>query len=161
MNKKLILLTTIFAFTALILAACSGAAQAPASAPTNASSTSAAQPSAAKSSSAAFETKSNEGGSVTVKVTPLALSIEQPLAFDIVMDTHSVDLSDDMTKVALLRDDKGKEFQPTAWEGAGPGGHHREGKLKFGTLTNKPKYVELVIKGLANVPERVFRWDVS
>jgi len=159
MNRKLIFLTTLFAFTALILAACSGAAQTPASAPSKA--TSAAQPSTAKASSAAFETKSNEGGSVTVKVTPLALSDLQPLAFDVVLDTHSVDLSDDMTKVAILRDDQGNELKPTGWEGAGPGGHHREGKLKFGALTSRPKYVELVIKGIAQVPERVFRWDLS
>lgn len=161
MNKKLIFLTMIFAFSALILAACSGATQTPVPAPTNTSSASAAQPSTAKSNSATFETKSNEGGSVTVKVTPLALSNDQALTFDIVMDTHSVDLSDDMTKIVIVRDDKGNELKPTAWEGAGPGGHHREGKLKFAALTSKPKYVELVIKGLATVAERVFRWDLS
>jgi hypothetical protein len=65
-----------------------------------------------------------------------------------------------MTKVSLLRVDAGKEYKPIAWEGAGPGGHHREGKLKFAALTSKPKYVELVITGLAKVPERVFRWDL-
>ncbi len=112
-------------------------------------------------SASAFETKSSSGGSVTVDVKPTALQVGQPIVFDIALNTHSVDLSDDLTKIAILRDDTGGEYKPTAWEGAGPGGHHREGALKFAALTRKPKYVELVIKGLATVPERVFRWDLS
>lgn len=81
------------------------------------------------------------------------------MTFEIAMNTHSVDLGDDLTKIAILRDDAGKEYLPVAWDGPDGGGHHRSGNLQFGALSNKPKYVELVIKGLAEVPERVFRWD--
>ena len=76
------------------------------------------------------------------------------------MNTHSVELADEMTKVSILRDDSGNEYKPTAWEGAGPGGHHREGKLKFAAMTTQPKYIELVIKDLAKVAERSFRWEL-
>lgn len=94
-------------------------------------------------------------------VKPTALAVGQPISFDIGMNTHSVDLSDDMVKASILRDDTGKEYKPTAWEGAEGGGHHRSGTLVFGALTGKPKYVELVIKGVAQVPERVFRWNLT
>lgn len=109
---------------------------------------------------AAFETQSSAGGSVTVDVKPTTLMVGEPVVFDVAMNTHSVDLSDDMTKISTLRDDAGREYKPTAWDGPGGGGHHREGSIKFAALTSKPKYIELVIKGLAQVPERVFKWDL-
>lgn len=160
MNRKLVLLASILALVALLLAAC-GSAATPTPAPTIAPATVQSKPTnAPKSSNAGLETKSNEGGGVTVDVTPTALEIGQPSAFEIVMNTHTVELDDDMTQIAILRDDAGKEYKPTAWEGQEPGGHHRGGMLKFASLTSKPRYVELVIKGLAKVPERVFRWDL-
>ncbi len=162
MNKKMILLASVVTLLALLLAACGGAptptlAPAPIKAPTAASN---AQPATSTPGGAGFETKSNEGGSVTIGVTPTALETGKPIAFDIAMNTHSVDLSDDMTKITILRDDAGKEYKPTAWDGPDGGGHHREGTLTFAALANKPKFVELVIKGLAAVPERVFKWDL-
>ncbi len=168
MNRRLFLLSSLLVLVALLLAACGGAAT-PTSAPvpTKAPGTATAAPtivantpSKPSTESSAFKTKSNSGGSVDVDVTPTALEIGQPIAFDIAMNTHSVDLSDNMTKITLLRDDAGKEYKPTAWEGGEAGGHHREGTLKFAPLAGKPKYVELVIKGLAKVPERVFKWDL-
>ncbi len=64
------------------------------------------------------------------------------------------------TKNIILRDDTGKEYKPTTWDGSEPGGHHRSGTLTFPDLTDKPKYVELVVKGFAKVPERVFKWEL-
>lgn len=162
MNKRMILLASAFTLLALLLAACGGTptptlAPAPTKAPSAASN---AQPATSKSDGAGFETKSNEGGSVTVDVKPTAVEVGKPIAFDIAMNTHSVDLSDDMTKITILRDDAGKEYKPTAWDGPDGGGHHREGTLTFAALANKPKFVELVIQGLAGVPERVFKWDL-
>lgn len=157
MNKKKLLIASVIM---LVLTACGLApniAPAPQSPQPTAQSS---QPSIAKSGGAKLETKSNEGGSVTVDVTPTALEVGKPLAFDIAMNTHSVDLGDDLTKIATLRDDAGKEYKPTAWDGPDGGGHHRSGTLQFAALSTKPKYVELVIKGLAQVPERVFRWDL-
>lgn len=107
-----------------------------------------------------FGTLSNSGGSVTMDAQLLDFQINQPLVIEITMNTHSVELADEMTKVSILRDDSGNEYKPTAWEGAGPGGHHRERKLKFAAMTTQPKYIELVIKDLAKVAERSFRWEL-
>ncbi len=162
MNKKMILFASSFALLAMLLAACGGApkpalAPAPTKPPSAASN---AQSATSKSGGAAFETESNEGGSVSVAVKPTALEVGKPIVFDIAMNTHSVDLSDDMTQITILRDDTGKEYKPTAWDGPGGGGHHRSGTLTFAALSAKPKFVELVIKGLAGVSERVFKWDL-
>jgi len=153
MNKPLILVA-IVGLVALVLAGCTSATtqtQVPTLAPNAMSTGQSALP---------FATKSNSGGNVDVAVTPTALNIGEPMAFEIAMNTHSVDLSDDMTQIAILRDDAGKEYEPTAWDGGEPGGHHREGILKFTVLAGKPKSVELVIKGMAGVSERIFKWDL-
>ncbi|MBI5651119.1 MAG: hypothetical protein HZC40_11850 [Chloroflexi bacterium] len=120
-----------------------------------------ATPTAPAPSVARFDPVSNSGGSVTVDVQLLDFQINQPLVFTVAMNTHSVDLVDDLTQTAILRDDAGKEYAPIAWEGAGPGGHHREGKLKFAAFKTKPKSVELVIKNLAQVSARTFRWEIN
>ena len=166
MNRKLILFTSALALIVLLLAACAGAPT-PTAMPAPTRALTAASPVAGNPSTSSpkpdistFETKSSDGGSVTVDVKPTALVVGAPVAFDVAMNTHSVDLSDDMTKISILRDDSGKEYKPTTWDGPGGGGHHREGTLNFPSLTSKPKYVELVIKGLAKVPERVFKWDL-
>ena len=58
-------------------------------------------------------------------------------------------------------DDKGNIYQPKMWEGPGPGGHHREGVLVFSPIEPAPKYVELRIKNIGGIAERLFRWDVK
>ena len=110
--------------------------------------------------SIALKPQTVEGGGITVVVTPLELKKGEPVVFDIAMDTHSVDLAGDMLKIVVLRTDVGTEYAPSAWDGASPGGHHREGKIKFATLTGNPKSVTLVVRDLAGVPERKFKWDV-
>ena len=155
MNQKSIFIISALALVALSVAACSTAT--PTTAPTP---TVAAPSRAPQSSASAFETKNNSGGSVDIAVTPETLEVGQPMAFEIAMNTHSVDLSDDMTQIVTLRDDQGKEYTPMAWEGAAAGGHHRNGVIKFAALTSKPKSVDLVIKGLAKVSERIFHWDL-
>lgn len=168
MNQKTILIIGTFLLLTLWLGACSSATPTIAPTPTKPPSTAAPVPTvlpnnAIKSSapSSAFETQSQSAGSVDVDVTPKVLEVGQPLAFQIVMNTHSVDLGDDMTQITILRDETGKEYRPTTWEGQAPGGHHRSGLVKFDSLTVKPKFVELVIKGLAKIPERIFRWDLA
>jgi hypothetical protein len=149
------------AFVVLFLSACAGIGE-PAPAPTAPAivNSPAAKP-AGSDSAVALQPQTVEAASVTVKVTPLALKQGEPPVFGIAMDTHSVDLAGDMLKTVVLRDDSGKEYAPTAWDGAGPGGHHREGKIKFGPLTTNPKSLTLVVKNLAGVPERAFKWEVA
>lgn len=106
-----------------------------------------------------WESKIDDQASVTVTVTPSNLSAESGVwKFDIVMSTHSVELDQDMTKVALLVDDSGKEYSPVRWEGAPAGGHHREGVLIFNPVTPTPNSVEIKITGIADTI-RTFNWQ--
>src|SRR3989339_69787 len=107
-----------------------------------------------------WESKIDEQASVTVTVTPSDLSLEsKEWKFDVVLNTHSVELDQDMTNVAVLMDDD-KEYKPLRWEGAPAGGHHREGVLVFSPITPAPKSIELKITGIADTV-RTFNWQLS
>lgn len=61
---------------------------------------------------------SNERG-VTVKVTAKSIGLPgRQWEFDVVLDTHSADLSDDLAQSANLTTDDGRTFKPTGWLGA-------------------------------------------
>lgn len=114
--------------------------------------------SVASSTQQKWETKIDDQASVTVVITPLDLSSQSAeWKFDVGMNTHVVELDQDMTKVAVLIDDQGKEYKPLTWEGP-TGGHHREGTLTFARITPAPKSVELKITGIADVV-RSFVWQ--
>ena len=109
-----------------------------------------------------WETKTDEQPPVTIKVTPIELGKDTRVwKFDIVLDTHSGSLDDDLTAVTTLTDDKDNTYQPISWEGPGPGGHHREGMLIFNAINPSPPYVELRIKNVGGVPERSFKWNIE
>ncbi len=109
-----------------------------------------------------WETKTDEQLPVTVKVTPLEFGKDtKKWKFDIAFDTHSGSLDDDPLAIATLVDDKSNVFQPNNWEGAGSGGHHREGVLVFDAINPMPLFVELKIKGVGGVSERSFRWNIK
>lgn len=108
-----------------------------------------------------WETKTEEQESVTVVITPIDLLLNsKEWKFDVLMDTHSVELDQDMTKIAVLVDDQGKEYKPIRWEGAEAGGHHREGMLIFNQIVPTPKSVELKISGIGDVV-RSFTWQLK
>ncbi len=109
-------------------------------------------------------TRTNEGGQVTIAATWLGSSAG--MVFSVAMNTHAVDLdSYDLKQLATLRIDGGREVQPTSWE-APKGGHHRSGTLTFPAtdtdgrplIASGTRTIELVIRDVAGVPERVFAW---
>ncbi|OGZ09202.1 MAG: hypothetical protein A3D65_03505 [Candidatus Lloydbacteria bacterium RIFCSPHIGHO2_02_FULL_50_13] len=106
----------------------------------------------------AWEMKTDNQGGVTVKVTPLQLSGTE-WKFDIAFDTHSGSLDQDLMLIATLSGDEGVAYKPVAWEGAGPGGHHREGVLVFDAVNPMPSSVELKMKDIGGVSERSFEWN--
>ena len=109
-----------------------------------------------------WETKTDDQAGVTIVVTPLDLAPESSeWKFDIGINTHSVELDQDMTKIVVLTDDQGKEYKPVAWDGAAPGGHHREGVLTFKAISPMPHSVELTIKNIGGIPERSLQWDLK
>jgi hypothetical protein len=111
---------------------------------------------------AAFDpTQSVAGGGVTVKATYLNPKSKDDPRFQIMLDTHSVNLDVyDLKSIAVLRDDTGKSDVPTAVENKG-GGHHRETVISFPKVSPCVKRLELVIKDLAGVKERTFAWNLE
>ncbi|MFB0534985.1 MAG: hypothetical protein ACETWR_08385 [Anaerolineae bacterium] len=108
-----------------------------------------------------LSSRRNDAGRVVIDVQPQKLDDDQETwEFAVALNTHSVNLDFDMTEVSALRCDQDQEYTPTVWEGPGPGGHHRSGVLKFAALDHSTSFVEIVIRDVAEVPERVFRWDL-
>jgi hypothetical protein len=145
----------------LILAACSTASSSdqtpPQSVPVSTESDSSSNDSA---------TLSDQQGAVTVDVTPLNLdSAADTLDFDVVMDTHSVELSMDLATLATLTTDTGISVDATLWD-APLGGHHVEGKLIFPATKDGKPILEGATKltlTIINVdsPSRIFEWDLK
>ena len=107
-----------------------------------------------------WETKIDDQANVTVTVTPtFFLAESREWKFNVVMDTHSVDLDQDMTKVSILTNEQGKEYKALSWEGP-IGSHHREGVLVFSKITPTPKYIELKISNIGGVV-RSFKWQLQ
>jgi hypothetical protein len=114
---------------------------------------------AAGAAQAGLATQTSSANGVTVAVTPVNLAPgAKTWDFTVVLDTHTQDLSDDLAKSARLLDDKGAGYKPFAWEGAGPGGHHRKGVLKFNPVAPAPQALELRIHRPGEAQARVFRW---
>jgi hypothetical protein len=109
-----------------------------------------------------LSTQESVAHGVTVVVTPLDVSAgAEAWEFKVTFDTHSKDLGDDLVKSAVLVDAAGARFAATNWEGAPPGGHHREGVLRFKSLTPQPKSIELQILRSAEPEARSFRWQLD
>ena len=105
----------------------------------------------------ALSMRSDSAGGVTVKVTPRKLSTDSPTwDFEVVLDTHSADLGQDLVKSAALVDARGREHAPIAWTGDPPGGHHREGVLSFKPLGSDTNAITLQIRGVGGVSQRSF-----
>ncbi len=101
------------------------------------------------------------GGGVTVDVTLLRDRSDAP-AFQVVLDTHSVNLDGyRFEEIARLRDGRGGEVAPVAVDGVKGSAHHREATVRFAWPEPKPRSLELIVKGVAGVPERVFRWSLQ
>ena len=151
--KQAIVRMVIALVAALALASCGAAAAPPASAPD-------------AGTGAGSTTQTNEGGEVTVTATWAGR--EAGPVFTVELNTHSIELDAiDLGSLATLRVD-GVSVPATGWN-APIGGHHRSGTLSFPTTGDdgtaiigpQARTVELVIRDVAGVPERTFRWNAS
>lgn len=137
----------------LTLAACGAVAAAPSSGATQADGSTA-------------DVRTNEAGSVTMVI--VLKGVAAGPTFSVTMDTHSVDLdSYDLSALAALRTDNGREVRPIAWN-APNGGHHRSGELVFPAtapdglpvIQADTRMIELLVRDVAGVPERSFQWEL-
>lgn len=112
-------------------------------------------------------TLTDEQGAVSVAVTPLDLAAAdgETLAFEVSMNTHSVDLSMELAALATLTTNDGRQVAATVWD-AQPGGHHVTGVLYFPALVegapvlDEASQIILIIRDV-DVPERVFTWQIN
>jgi hypothetical protein len=111
-------------------------------------------------------TRTEIQGEVTLKVTPL--NLDNPgdtLKFEVILDTHTLELDMDLATLAILTTDTGLTLQPTLWD-APKGGHHAEGTLAFpATLDGKSildgvKQLTLTISDVDNATS-TFTWDLG
>ncbi len=120
----------------------------------------------AQGETAVWDTVVDEQGAVSVAVTPVDLGLDTTtLAFEVAMNTHSVDLSMDLAKLATLTTDNGRTVSATLWD-AVPGGHHVSGVLTFPAVVEGTAVLEgttELILTITNVdaPSRTFTWSLS
>ncbi|WP_136414192.1 hypothetical protein [Herbaspirillum sp. ST 5-3] len=107
-----------------------------------------------------LSTQTSNEFAVTVKVTPRSLQ-GATWDFEVVFDTHSRELKDDLLKDATLVAPDGRQTPPLAWQGDAPGGHHRKGMLRFNALQPAPASVELRIARAGEPKPRTFRWKLK
>lgn len=114
----------------------------------------------------AQETVVDEQGAVSVSITPLAVAQDAAsLDFEVAMNTHSVDLSMDLSQLATLTTDTGATVKASAWSGQA-GGHHVSGVLSFPAINDGASLLEgvtTITLSLEKVdaPERTFTWAVQ
>ena len=106
-------------------------------------------------------TRTHSGGGVTVKATYLNPHSPGDVRFQVSLETHSVDLDEyDLKDLSLLRDETGKTYQSTRVDNKGSG-HRGQITVIFPKVSPETRWLELVIKDIAGVKERSFRWDLS
>ena len=108
-----------------------------------------------------FVNRVDEQGEVKVEIQPGKIEPKAQSQFKVSFNTHTVEFNSDLIKQALLYDDQSHYYKPISWTGGESSRHHREGILTFGSLDTSPKFVELKIKNVGGIPERVFRWDLK
>ena len=105
----------------------------------------------------AFAVRAVDAGGVEVKITPTKLD-SSGAEFTIVLDTHSADLSLDLTTASQL-DVGGTAWAVEGWEGDGAGGHHRTGQLRFTAKGPAQGTATLRISGLPEPVEATWELD--
>ncbi len=98
-----------------------------------------------------------DAGGVQVRIEPIAID-ETGATFLVALDTHQGDLGVDLARAARL-EVGGERWDEASWEGDPPGGHHRQGTLRFEPMGSPSGRVRLAIQGL---PEPVVvTWDLG
>lgn len=97
-------------------------------------------------------------GAVDVEIIPISIDPAEEVVFDLSLNTHSVELNYDYTKIVTLTDDQGNTYKPIQWTGD-TGGHHLNGKLVFPSFSKQAKELTLTLNGVDNKIE-VFNWKL-
>ena len=121
---------------------------------------------APSSASSGSETRVDEQGAIVIEITPLNLDASTDiLEFNVVMNTHSMDLNMDLATLSTLTTDTGIVLPAMTWD-APRGGHHVEGNLIFPSRKDGNSILEGASRltlAIVNVdaPSRVFEWELK
>lgn len=106
------------------------------------------------------ETQKTTMGKVEVDVTPQRLGkFESQNIFTVNLNTHSVELDFDFTKIITLEDNLGSKYQALEWTG-NRGWHHVSGDIIFPSIDEQASEVSLKIEEIEG-QTRTFSWNVE
>lgn len=106
-----------------------------------------------------YNAQTKQVGSVEVEIKPENLVPGQKILLNITLNTHSVDLGYDYTKIITAKDDKGNEYKALKWTG-GESGHHLTGELVMEELSEDAGAIRVNLEGIDNQKE-VFEWELG
>ena len=119
-------------------------------------------PPISKNQNIVYEPQTNSEEQVIITVTPKNISPDASAwEFEIVLDTHSVELDYDLMKNSALIDSAGNKYSSLEWVGDPPGGHHRKGVLKFRSIADLPESVKLEFYNIGGIIRREFIWSLK
>jgi hypothetical protein len=107
-------------------------------------------------------TKTQSDGAVAVKATLIPeKSNKNKLDFEIVMNTHSVDLLQyDISNISEVSFGTEPATQDFKWDASSSDSHHMMGYLIWnGDVKEGNDNISLNIKGIDDIPSRVFNWQ--
>jgi hypothetical protein len=155
------ILLPVFLILSLMLSACSATS-------TTAQDDPQPDPVSTKFTSPANDTviRIDEQGAIIFEITPLDLDTPtDTFEFDVVLTTHSIDLSMDLAPLSTLTTNTGISVEATLWD-APLGGHHVEGRLIFPATKDGKSILESATKltlTIVNVDatSRIFDWELK
>ncbi len=89
-------------------------------------------------------------GEVTVTAQPVITDSGMDIFTS--MDTHTVDLEEDLKETVYIEVD-GNKYEPVEWVGDPPGGHHRSGRIVFGE-----EFSEFILHMTIGGENKKFNW---
>lgn len=83
---------------------------------------------------------------VEVTIEPKQLVVGKEMVFEVSLDTHTVELDEEMTRVVRVTDELGRDYEVISWSGD-KGGHHVSGELRVAALQKGAGRIKLEIGG--------------
>lgn len=106
-----------------------------------------------------FDEQTSDENQVTVAVQPIVANGDLRLV--VKLNTHSVELDDDLAQSIAVLDSKGKEMRSSSYQGDPPGGHHRTGELVFSGFKADSGRLIVIGRDIGGVTERRFEWSLN
>ena len=107
-----------------------------------------------------LQAKTISQNGLTIQASPEPFVRGDAVKIYLTFETHSGELSLDLTKVARLQDSNGTKYQPTVWNSLPPNEHHLSGTLVFSAPNGEPSSIKLVLTDVYGA-DWVFEWNLA